>query len=99
VNYITSSGYGSGNGWRAAQGLPAHTGPAAIITTRGVLRFGADGEAALESVHPGESVEDVLGNTGWTLRVASDLAETPAPTGQELAAIREIDPQGFWTRT
>jgi glutaconate CoA-transferase subunit B len=99
VNYITSPGYGSGNGWRAAQGLPAHTGPAAIITTRGVLRFGADGEAALKSVHPYGSVEDVLSNTGWTLRVASDLAETPAPTGQELAAIREIDPQGFWTRT
>jgi len=68
--------------WRAAQGLPAHTGPAAIITTRGVLRFGADGEAVLESVHPGVSVEDVLGNTGWTLRVASDLAETPAPAAQ-----------------
>jgi glutaconate CoA-transferase, subunit B len=99
VNYITSPGYGSGNGWRAAQGLPAHTGPAAIITTRGVLRFGADGEAVLESVHPGVSVEDVLSNTGWTLRVASDLAETPAPAVQELAAMREIDPQGFWTRT
>ncbi len=97
VNHITSPGFGSGNGWRAAQGLPANTGPAAIITTLGVLRFGSDGEAYLASVHPRVDVEDVLSNTGWTLQVASDLAETPPPAPEELAAIRAIDPQRFWT--
>ena len=98
VSYVTSPGYGSGNSWRRAQGLPAKSGPSAMITTLGVLRFGADGEAYLASVHPGVRVEEVLANTGWTLRVADALMETPAPSDVELAAIRELDPKRFWTK-
>ena len=98
VSHITSPGYGSGNGWRRVQGLPADSGPSAIITTLGVLRFGPDGEAFLASVHPGISVEEVLANTGWTLRVADDLLETIPPSEEELAVMRELDPNHFWTR-
>jgi glutaconate CoA-transferase subunit B len=98
VGHVTSPGYGRGNDWRRQQGLPAGSGPAAIITTMGVLRFGADGEAFLASVHPGLSVEDVLAATGWTLRVAENLEITPPPTAAELAALRALDPDGFWTR-
>ncbi len=97
VAYVTSPGYGKGNDWRRTQGLPLGTGPSAVITTMGVLRFGPDGEAFLDSVHPGVRVEDVLANTGWTLRVAEKLKLTPAPTAAELAVIRELDPKGFWT--
>jgi glutaconate CoA-transferase subunit B len=96
--HITSPGYGFGNGWRRAQGLPQDSGPSAIITTLGVLRFGSDGEAYLASVHPGISVEEVLANTGWTLRVADELTETPPPTDSELRVMREIDPKHFWIR-
>jgi glutaconate CoA-transferase subunit B len=99
VGHITSPGNGAGNGWRRGQGLPLRSGPSAIITTMGVLRFGEDGEAYLASVHPGVSVEDVLSDTGWTLRVADDLAITPEPDGAELAMIREIDPHHFWTKS
>ncbi|MFY9803608.1 MAG: CoA-transferase [Candidatus Acidiferrales bacterium] len=98
VGHVTSPGYGSGNGWRRAQGLPQVSGPSAIITTLGVLRFGHDGEAYLASVHPGVSVEEVLANTGWTLRVADELMETPPPTDAELSVTRELDPNHFWTR-
>jgi len=98
VGHITSPGYGSGNSWRRHQGLPSDSGPSAIITTMGVLRFGSDGEAYLASVHPGVSVEEVLANTGWTLRVADELVETLAPSDQELAVMRELDPTNFWTR-
>jgi glutaconate CoA-transferase subunit B len=98
VSHITSPGYGSGNGWRRVQALPADSGPSAIITTLGVLRFGPDGEAYLASVHPGISVEEVLANTGWTLRVADDLLETIPPSEEELAVMRELDPNHFWTR-
>ena len=98
VSHITSPGYGSGNGWRRVQGLPADSGPSAIITTLGVLRFGPDGEAYLASVHPGISVEEVLANTGWTLRVADDLLETIPPSDEELMVMRELDPNHFWTR-
>jgi glutaconate CoA-transferase subunit B len=98
VGYITSPGYGSGNSWRRAQGLPPASGPASVITTLGVLRFGQDGEAFLASVHPGISVEEVLANTGWTLRVADELIETLPPSDAELSVMRLMDPNHFWTR-
>lgn len=99
VGHITSPGNGTGNHWRRAQGLPLRSGPSAVITTMGVLRFGDDGEAFLGSIHPGVRVEDVLSNTGWTLRVGDDLTKTPEPTDAELAAMREFDPQHFWTKS
>jgi len=98
IGHITSPGYGRGTGWRRHTGLPPATGPSAIITTLGVLRFGNDCEAYLYSVHPGISVEEVMTNTGWPLRVAGDLIETLPPSPEELAAIRELDPSRFWTR-
>ena len=98
VSHITSPGYGMGNGWRQARGLPGQSGPSALITTLGVLRFGSDGESFLASVHPGVKVEEVLANTGWTLRVAEKLEETNAPTPAELRAMRSLDPNHFWTR-
>lgn len=97
VSHITSPGFGLGNSWRRSQGLPAHSGPSAVITTLGVLRFTSDGEAYLASVHPGVRVEEVLSQTGWTLRVSGELGDTPAPTDAELGVMREIDPNRFWT--
>lgn len=98
VAHVTSPGFGSGESWRRARGLPARSGPSAVITTRGILRFGADGEAFLASVHPGVEVEEVLANTSWTLRVADDLETTHLPTEAELRAMTELDPEKFWTR-
>jgi glutaconate CoA-transferase subunit B len=97
VGHITSPGFGTGAGWRRMHGLPLASGPSAVITTRGVLRFAHDGEAYLASVHPGVSVEEVLANTGWTLRVADELVETKPPTESELQVMRDLDPNHFWT--
>jgi glutaconate CoA-transferase subunit B len=69
-----------------------------VITSKAVLRFGDDGEAYLASTHPGVSVEDVLRNTGWPLRVSEAVITTPEPTAEELTAIREYDKDGFWTK-
>ncbi len=98
VAYITSPGNGSGKNWRRMQGLPDKSGPSAVITTLGVLRFDERGEAMLGSIHPGAKLEDVRANTGWPLRVSENLQETPPPTVAELSAMREIDPHGFWTK-
>jgi len=97
VSYVTSPGNGDGPGWRKRVGL-SRGGPSAVITTKAVLRFGEDGEAYLASVHPGIEVDDVLGNTGWRLRLGDEVAQTPEPTAEELKAIREYDKDGFWTR-
>jgi glutaconate CoA-transferase, subunit B len=98
VSYVTSPGHGAGAGWRERHGLTGG-GPAAVVTTLAVLRFPpGGGEAYLASVHPGHSVEEVRALTGWDLSVADDVAVTPAPTDEELAHIRRLDPEGFWTR-
>ncbi len=96
VSYITSPGNGEGAGWRKRVGLP-RGGPAAVITTKCVLRFGDDGEAFLSTVHPGVTIEDVKANTGWDLKIAGEVKPTPEPSEAELNAIREYDTEGFWT--
>lgn len=97
VDYITSPGYGEGAGWRERLGL-RRGGPAAVITTLGVLRFDpVTREMILASLHPGVTLQSVLAATGWPLKVAPDRAETPEPTAEELAILRRFDPQGFWT--
>ncbi len=109
VSYVTSPGYGDGKGWRERVGLP-RGGPSAVITSKAVLRFGdgasgaggpsaaSEGEAYLASVLPGVSVDEVVSSTGWKLRVAERVETTPEPTTAELAAIREYDKKGFWTK-
>jgi glutaconate CoA-transferase subunit B len=94
---MTSPGNGDGPGWRKRVGLP-RGGPAAVITTKAVLRFDGNGEAYLASVHPGIEVGDVVSNTGWKLRLGEGMAQSPEPTHEELRAIRDYDKQGFWTR-
>jgi len=97
VSYVTSPGNGDGSHWRANEGLP-RGGPAAVITTMGVLRFGFEsGEVYLDTIHPGATLDDVKANTGWPLMVTPVLKTTPEPTHEELAIIREIDPKRFWT--
>jgi glutaconate CoA-transferase subunit B len=97
VDYITSPGYGDGGDWRTRVGLP-RGGPRSVITTRAVLRFHPETkEMQLATVHPGTTADEVRENTGWALAVADDLSETPAPTEEELALLRQFDPDGFWT--
>jgi glutaconate CoA-transferase subunit B len=97
VSYITSPGYGDGDDWRARQGL-RRGGPSALITTRGLFRFDSEHcEAVLQSYHPGETIDSVRQDTGWTLKATQGVHVTPAPTAEELAIIRRYDPLGFWT--
>jgi glutaconate CoA-transferase subunit B len=97
VSYVTSPGHGDGPGWRRRTGL-AGGGPAAIVTTMAVLRFPeGGGESYLASVHPGLTVDEVRAETGWDLKVATDVGETEPPSDLELEQIRRLDPGGFWT--
>ncbi|MGH9516210.1 MAG: CoA-transferase subunit beta [Terriglobales bacterium] len=96
VSFVTSPGYGNGGDWRKKVGLP-RGGPSAVITTKTVLRFDENGEAYLDSVHPGVEMEDVISNTGWKLRSANKVQQTQHPSHAELNAIREYDKRRFWT--
>jgi len=93
IDFTTSPGHLTGKrpaGWGA--------GPSVVVTGLGVYEFDESGEMFLATTHPGVSVEDVSANTSWKMRVADDLAETPPPTDEELRLIRELDPEGAYTR-
>ena len=97
VDYITSPGFGEGGQWRRKAGLP-RGGPATVITTLGLLRFEPDSkEMVLVAVHPGVTVDAVMANTGWPLKIAKDLLTTPAPTDTELEILARFDPGKYWT--
>ena len=93
VHYITSPGHGP---WRGS-GRLQQGGPAAVITTKAVLRFSPQGEAYLDSYHPGVTVEEVVANTGWPLAVSPSVRNTAPPNKKELRVIRAYDPEHFWT--
>ena len=74
-------------------------GPSVVVTDLGIYRFDETGEMRLESLHPGATIEAVRSTIGWDIRVAATVAETPAPTVEELRLIRdELDPGGAYTR-
>jgi len=97
VSFLTSPGHGEGGDWRRRMGLRGG-GPTRVITTLGVLSAEeASGELVLTAVHPGISVEHIRRETGWELRVAPGVTQTPPPTAEEIALIRRFDPDGRWT--
>jgi glutaconate CoA-transferase, subunit B len=93
VSFVTSPGHGDGTaGWRKRNGLLG-AGPAAIFTTLCVFRFPeGGGEAYLDSIHPGHTLDEVRANTGWLVEPAGDVKETPVPTAPELDVIRKVRP-------
>jgi glutaconate CoA-transferase subunit B len=90
VDFVTSVGFGSGPGSRAALGLRGR-GPTRVITDLGVLEPDPGScELTLTQVHPGVEVEQVREATGWELAVADELRRTDEPTEAELEALRAL---------
>ena len=88
--FVTSFGHGSGPGSREALGV-ATKGPTKVITDLCVLEPDqASRELTVVSLHPGVSAEAVQGQCAWKLRFANDIGETPPPTTEELAVLREL---------
>jgi glutaconate CoA-transferase subunit B len=97
VHFVTSPGHGQGGKWREETGLPGG-GPSRVITSLGIFSFDdTSREIVLSSHHPGVDVAEIQEQTGWPLKVAADLQETPHPSKEELAAVRKYDPKKVWT--
>ena len=72
---------------------PAHIyrpgGPYALVTGRAVFRFDRSrARFLLQSVHPGQTVAEIVANTGFAFDLPGDVAETPPPAPETLALIR-----------
>ena len=98
-DYVTTPGFLSGGNSRYEEGLPEGTGPAAVISTRGVFRFSPNTkEMYLETHHPGITVDSIKENVNWDLEISPIVRETEPPTEEQLRIIRELDPEGFFLR-
>ena len=98
VDYVTSPGWLEGGDSRQQAGL-RWGGPSVVVTTKAVLRFRPDSkEMFLASYHPGLSAQAVLDDTGFPLD-ASEAAETPPPSPEELEILRNhVDPERIFLR-
>jgi glutaconate CoA-transferase subunit B len=91
LDFLTSAGYLTGSGARAASGSPG-AGPRAVITDFGVLRPHPQiEELELAALYPSISVDAVRAATGWPLRVASHIETLPAPEPADLAVLRDLE--------
>jgi len=67
------------------------SGRTTVITDLGILEADpATAELILTSCHPGVTVDRVRSATAWPLKLADVVSETPAPTTQELSALRDL---------
>jgi len=91
LDFLTSAGYLTGSGARAASGSPG-AGPRAVITDFGVLRPHPETEELeLAALYPGISADAAREATGWPLRAARHIETLPAPQSAELAALRDLE--------
>src|SRR5262249_35865203 len=78
----------------------AGTGPAMCVTPLGVFDFPEpDRSMAVRSLHPGIDKSEVDSRTGFALIGPAPPVATPAPTEQELTALRALDPEGLLRTT
>jgi len=90
LDFVTTFGHGSGGVHRARLGLKTK-GPTKLITDLCIFEPDHESkEMTVVSIHPGATRAQVDGNTGWKVRYADNLNETPAPTAQELTVLREL---------
>jgi glutaconate CoA-transferase subunit B len=97
VDFITSPGFLSGDDSRRAAGLTAG-GMFRVVTDLGLLGFDEDAKRMkLLALHPGVAADRVQENTGFELLIATDLPVTDPPTENELAVLRQLDPERLYT--
>jgi glutaconate CoA-transferase subunit B len=90
LDFRTTVGYGDGPGSREELGFSGD-GITEVITDLGVLEPDPDTkELTMTALHPGVNVADARAATAWELRIAGELGEEPAPTDEELTALRAL---------
>jgi glutaconate CoA-transferase subunit B len=96
ISFITSPGYLSGGDSREKAGLRG--GPSRVITDKAMFEFHPDTrQMMLLSIHPGNTLEDVLGTMGFTPVVPQNVPFTEPPSQEQVRIIREqIDPQRIY---
>ncbi|HVZ52435.1 MAG TPA: CoA synthetase, partial [Pseudolabrys sp.] len=82
VDFISAPGASDPNVFRTG-------GPIALVTNRCLFSFG-NGRFALQSVHPGHTVAEVIEHTGFDFDMPTSVPETPPPAPETLRLMREV---------
>ena len=97
VDFITSPGFLGGGTSRADAGLVAG-GMFRVVTDLAIMGFDEQSkEMKVLSLHEGVSNEQVQDNTGFDLAFDDTVQTTQAPAPEELAVVRELDPESLYT--
>ncbi len=90
VDFVTSFGHGEGGDHRQRLGMRT-AGPTLVATDLCLLRPDPETkELTVVSVHPGVSHEQISEATGWPVRFAHQVEQTPPPTATELDVLRDL---------
>jgi glutaconate CoA-transferase subunit B len=90
LDFITSLGHGKGGNDRQKQGVTTK-GPTRVVTDLCIMEPDpVTKELTVTGLHPGVTPEQVAAATGWSLKFAADLDETPLPTAAELEVLRAL---------
>jgi glutaconate CoA-transferase subunit B len=90
LDFVTSMGHGEGGDHRARLGLTTK-GPTRLITDLCIFEpDAASKEMTVMSIHPGISRAQIAEATGWRVRFAPNVTETPPPSAQELETLRDL---------
>jgi glutaconate CoA-transferase, subunit B len=96
ISFITSPGYITGGDSRMQAGLQG--GPSRVITDKAIFGFHPETkQMVLISIHPCNTLDDVLGTMGFAPLVPEHVPYTEPPTKEQVRLIREcIDPQRMY---
>tara|TARA_Y100000588_G_scaffold24797_1_gene24767 strand:+ start:185 stop:955 length:771 start_codon:yes stop_codon:yes gene_type:complete len=97
VDFVTSPGFLGGGTSRADAGLVSG-GMFRVVTDLAIMGFDEQSkEMKVLSLHEGVSNEQVQDNTGFDLAFDDTVQTTQPPAPEELAVVRELDPESLYT--
>ena len=91
LDFLTTFGHGEGGDHRERLGFKAK-GPTRLITDLCIMEPDpVTREMIVVSIHPGVGREDIRDRTGWAVKFADRIAETPVPNERELQILRDLN--------
>jgi glutaconate CoA-transferase, subunit B len=90
LDFLTSLGHGPTGRERRELGITTD-GPALVVTDLCTMRPDPEShEFVVTTLHPGVTADRVREQTGWPVRLAAEVGETPLPTEHELTVLRAL---------
>jgi glutaconate CoA-transferase subunit B len=91
LDFMTSLGHGLTGRERRALGI-ATEGPVLLVTDLCIMKPDEETkEMTVVSLHPGVTMDAVRTATGWEVRAADRVEQTPPPSAAEIGTLRDLN--------